>query len=479
MINQEIDKKITAWISEHREQLIEQWMELCRIPSVRGAAEPAAPFGKACAEALKASADLFKQYGFETRLEKERGYAISSYGEGEKTIALVAHSDVVPVGDDWTVTAPFEPKLIDGFLYGRGCGDNKSGIMEALCVLSIIRDLKLPVKSRLWAVVGSAEESGMEDMQSFAKNERMPDLSIAPDAAYPCGIGEKGICRAWVRSGETLTAIRDFHGGQAMNVVLGQATVTLNNTPAIKAELTERIAGNEAFSLTEEGESLQFSAIGRSAHAAAAARGVSATLVAAELLKDCASLPRSDRAVMQAVAERLASPYAEGMDLSHEDPDFGKLTVANGMVKVEDGHLCIGFDFRYGITLPPEELEERFAKCWTAAGWTVAEIANRPGFSTDPDSPIPAIFTEIYNTMTGKDRQPTRLSGGTYCRCLKNAFSVGDRAADPDSTAVAPELPIGHGGAHQPDERISVDDVFYAVRILVHCLLECDKKLNQ
>ena len=479
MIDQELDQKIVVWLKEHREELIEQWMELCRIPSVRGQAEPSAPFGKACAEALAASAGLFERYGFETRLERERGYAISSFGEGEKTIALVAHSDVVPAGDGWTVTEPFEPKLIDGVLYGRGSGDNKAGIIEALCTLAIIRDLKLPVKSRLWAVVGSAEESGMEDMLSFAQNERMPELSVSPDAGFPCGIGEKGIYRAWVRSGETLSAIRDFRGGQAMNVVLGQATVTLDNTPTIKEELQQRIAGSEAFTLTAEGDTLQLSVIGRSAHAAAAARGVSATLVAAELLKDCESLPQSDRAVMQAVADRLVSPYAAGMGLAHEDPDFGQLTVANGMVKVEQGHLCISFDIRYGTSMPPKELEERFTKSWTAAGWTVENGVNRPGFNTDPDSPFPAIFTEVFNTMTGKDRQPTRLSGGTYCRCLKNAFSVGDRAADPNSTTVVPELPTGHGGLHQPDERIAVDSVFYAVRILVQCLIHCDEELNK
>lgn len=478
MIHQEINQKITVWLNEHRAALIEQWMELCRIPSVRGAAEPGAPFGKGSADALAASAKLFEAYGFETRLENESGYAISSYGEGEKTIGIFAHSDVVPVGDDWTVTQPFEPKLIDGVLYGRGSGDNKSGIIEALCALAIIRDLKIPFKSRLWAVVGSAEESGMEDLYAFTEKEPMPELSISPDAAFPCAVGEKGIYRAWVRSGEKLTAVKNFFGGEAMNVVLGKATVLLQNTPALKAELQKKIADNEAFTLTDEGDLLRLLVLGRSAHAAAAGRGVSATFLAAELLADCKALPRTDRTVLQAAAERLCSPYAEGMGLAHEDPVFGKLTAANGMVKMEDGHLCISFDFRYGIALPPKELEERFEKSWKAAGWGIEDGVNRPGFNNDPESPFPAIFTETYNALTGKERQPVRLSGGTYCRCLKNAFSVGDRAFDPDSTVTAPELPEGHGGAHQPDEYVIVDQVFHAARILVHSLLACDEELN-
>lgn len=479
MINQELDQKIKQWIDEHREQLIAEWMELCRIPSVQGKAEPGAPFGKDCAEALAASAKLYEKWGFDTRLEAESGYAIASFGEGKKTIGLLAHSDVVPVSDDWTITKPFEPLLKDGVLYCRGAGDNKSGIIESLIALSALRDLKIPLKSRLWAVTGSNEESGMKDLRTFAKNEPMPDLSFSPDAGFPCGIGEKGIFRAWVESDGTLEAIIDFQGGQAMNVVLGKAEITLKNIPGLKEELLEKTAENEAFILTEQGDTLHLLSIGKSAHAAAARRGVSATYLAANLLADCESLPDSDRIILKAAADRLSSPLGIGMGLSHQDSLFGPLTAANGMVKMEGGHLWVSFDFRYGISLDPRLLEETFENSWRVSGWTVREKVNRPGFHTDPESPVPAILTEIYNTMTGKDRKPVRLSGGTYCRCLKNAFSIGDRAADPESTAVAPELPDGHGGAHQPDEYMIVDNLFYAARILIQFLLACDEELNQ
>lgn len=479
MIHKELDQKIVNWLNERREQFIEQWMELCRIPSVQGKAEPNAPFGKACAEALNASAKLFEQYGFDVRLEKESGYAVASYGEGEKTIGLFSHSDVVPAGDDWTVTQPFEPLLKDGFLFGRGTGDNKSGIMESLIALTVIRDLKLPFKSRLWAVIGSNEESGMADMRAFAKNETMPDLSLSPDAAYPCGIGEKGIYRVWAESGKALETVLDFRGGDAMNVVLGKAEILLKNSPALKEELEEKIAENEAFTLTDEGPHLRLLSIGKAAHAAAATRGVSATYLAADLLADCQSLPDSDRTILKAAADRLSSPRGIGMGLSCEDPNFGPLTAANGMVKMEAGRLAIGFDFRYGTAIDPKLLEEGFKNSWEIAGWTVRDGVNRPGFNTDPDSPYPAIFTEIFNSMTGKERQPGRLSGGTYCRCLKNAFSIGDRVADPDDPAEKPVLPQGHGGAHQPDEYISVNAMFYAARVLIHCLLACDEEMNR
>ena len=49
----------------------------------------------------------------------------------DKLLMLCGHSDVVPVGDSWIYTQPFEPIIKGDTLIGRGVSDNKSGEMLA------------------------------------------------------------------------------------------------------------------------------------------------------------------------------------------------------------------------------------------------------------------------------------------------------------------------------------------------------------
>ena len=59
-----------------------------------------------------------------------------------RSLILNGHIDVVPVGplDMWT-RPPFEPERREGWLYGRGSGDMKSGLVAALAALDALERL--------------------------------------------------------------------------------------------------------------------------------------------------------------------------------------------------------------------------------------------------------------------------------------------------------------------------------------------------
>lgn len=474
MINLEYDKKICAWIEAHREKILADWMDLIRIPSVQGEAAPKAPYGVQCARALKEAAKKIEERGFPVRVNEDDGYAVASYGNGEKVIGIFGHSDVVPTGDGWLYTEPFEPIIKDGRLIGRGCNDNKAGVMAAMCVMECLRDCGIPVSSTIQAFVGSNEESGMGDMESYVEKEAIPDLSLVPDSVFPCAVGEKGILRMWAECQTPLSTIRDLRGGDAFNIVLDHVQVVL--PIELEAQLQSKVAEDPALALSVTEEGLLLEATGIAKHAAYPEGGVNATLLAANALLGCDALAAADRKALEAVVRLLNGHYGEGLGIGFTDPDFGALTCANGMVAVEDGKLRVSLDIRYGTTMGGAQLEQLLESAWEKEGWKIVYMNNREGFSADKDSPVPQIMIDLCREISGQELRTYRMPGGTYARYLKNAFAVGTTAAVPNDNK--PEMPAGRGGAHQRDECIGIDNYFQALRILIHAVIQCDRAIH-
>ena len=113
-----LEQKIDAFLQENRDNIVNDLIKMSRIPAVRGEAEEGAPFGKDVARSLEVCAQVARDMGFETTLYSDSGYAVTTFGEGEKSIGFFGHADVVPAGDGWTMCEPFEPTVIDGM---RAC----------------------------------------------------------------------------------------------------------------------------------------------------------------------------------------------------------------------------------------------------------------------------------------------------------------------------------------------------------------------
>lgn len=480
MINHTYDEKICAWLEANRERILQEWMDLVRIPSVRGEAQPDAPYGVECARAVHAAADNFARRGIDVRIAPNNRYAIAHIGSGEKCISIFGHSDVVPTGDGWLFTQPFEPVIKDGMLIGRGASDNKSGITASACVLSMLKECEIPVHNRIQAYIGSNEESGMDDIAEFVKNEPMPDLCLVPDSGFPCSLGEKGILHMWARCDTPFTTILDMQGGTAFNTILDRVTTRIAANDALARELQEKCAGNSEYALNiAENREIELIATGVSQHAAYPKGAVNATWLTAKLLTACENLPSGDKEILKTVESYFATFYGEGLGITYSDPDFGDLTAANGMVAVENGHMKVSLDVRYGADFAPDKLEALLYQRWQEKGWQIVFMDNRPGFRVDPQSPVPEMLKGIYRSLSGNDNGFYYMQGGSYSRCLKNTFTVGSCIIAADKERAGKFLPAGHGGAHQRDEAIDIEGFFLAVRVLAHYVIACDEYLAQ
>ena len=464
--------QIDAYLAAHRDEIVQTLFELIHIPSVKAEPKPHAPFGESCAAALEAAHRLYEREGLATK--KTDSYALAYYGSGAHTLGVFAHSDVVPVNEaDWTVCAPFEPVVRDGFVYGRGSDDNKSGIVASLYAVKMLRELELPFDGKLMLYIGSNEESGMADIAEFVKNEPMPDISLVPDGGYPFSYGEKSILRLYLTSKTAFREVIDITGGKAVNMVLDQVEAQIVDKPRLWDELIRITADDDCITVDRAGDRITVTATGVAAHAAHPADGVNALDILAEVLGKCQSLCENDRAVFGRISALLADCNGASLGVPLTDPAFGALTAANGVVRTESGKLSLSFDVRFGNSSTCQDVLAAI-KQHTSDHWEVQNVRATDGFLLDVNGETPMKILDVYRTVSGQtDAAPFLMGGGTYARHLKNAYSVGTVAW---YKCKNPVLPKGHGGAHQSDEFLCIDAFLEAIKILTATIVECGEK---
>ena len=117
-----LKEQLKDYMEAHRQEMIDDISALVSIQSDRGPAVPGGPFGEGPKKALEKAMEICGGHGFATK--NWDGYVgTADLNDGPSCLDILAHLDVVPVSDGWTVTAPFTPKLVGHKLYGRGAAD--------------------------------------------------------------------------------------------------------------------------------------------------------------------------------------------------------------------------------------------------------------------------------------------------------------------------------------------------------------------
>ena len=136
-MNQEIVKKLEAWLDTHFDELVEDIRRVVSIPSVATHEGGDPPFGADCKRVLDEALTLSKGYGFEIQNYDNRFGAVTlrpGKSAGDE-IGFWGHLDVVPPGDGWQLTQPYAPIVRDGYLIGRGVSDNKGPTIGVMYLL--------------------------------------------------------------------------------------------------------------------------------------------------------------------------------------------------------------------------------------------------------------------------------------------------------------------------------------------------------
>lgn len=111
---------------------------------------------------------LLSEYNFKIdcyEFEKDRPSFIASMDGNDTSlepIVFAGHIDVVPAGKTEWRSNPFEAKIMDGKIFGRGSTDMKSGIACAISASINILDNALPLKRGIKIVIVAGEETGCQ-----------------------------------------------------------------------------------------------------------------------------------------------------------------------------------------------------------------------------------------------------------------------------------------------------------------------------
>lgn len=468
------------WIAEHREELIREIQGAVRIPSVSrpDLAAPGAPFGPECRRVLDHMLARGKAWGFRTRDLDGRAGAISM-GDEEQAIGIVAHLDVVPVGEGW-VYPPFEGTWLpeQQALIGRGADDNKGPGVACLFVMRMIRELGIPMRSGIRLYCGLSEENGMADMRYIRENgERFPGVSLVPDAGFPVNYGQKGSLKGYIRA-RAEGNLLSFRAGSALNIIpdLAECEAAVPLAEALEAEgrLGEDL--RKALETEETPAGVRIRAHGVSGHAAAPENSVNAIHLLCAALTEMGILTGSGRDAVSALAELTADGWCESEGAAFGDEISGKTTLVYSTAELADGLLTVGADCRYSITYDSAALREKLNQAWAQRGFAEAGISVTQPFHIPKEDARVTALQEVYRELTGREDPPYTMGGGTYSREVPDAISFG--FGMPGMKHDLSFLPAGHGGAHGRDEVLWMDKIENGMKLYLGALLALDDLLQ-
>ena len=472
-MDENLNKAIQQWIDDHAEEYIADVQALSRIPSVSRAdlRKENEPFGPDCRKALDWVLNRVKELGFEA--EDHEGYCGSAYlGDKDNAIGAFGHVDVVPIAEGW-IYPPYGATREGDLLFGRGVSDDKGPALSALYAARCIRDLGIPMKHGFHMFFGCSEETGMEDIQYFMKHARIPVKSIVPDCGFPVCIAQKGSLNteAIIPVGESLLS---FEAGLAPNIVPTLAVAELRcDADALTACVAAQNLPEDYITVERIEGGARVSGHGLPAHGADPEKGRNAIKILTQALSHAEGiLDDTTVRAMKAVATLTSGCYGEACGLQGEDPISGRTTTNFGLAKIRDGRLYVRMDARVSIDVDIDEAEKAFAAAVEKLGFTYELDRKNQPFHLKDDDPAVQALTKAYREVTGRDDPNYAMGGGTYSRYLPSAISFGPGLRE---EYVRPELPMGHGGAHQCDEYAHIPSLLKAMLVYVHALIALDQ----
>jgi succinyl-diaminopimelate desuccinylase len=416
--------------------------------------------------------EMAARLGFRVKnVDNHAGYA--EMGDGGELVGILAHLDVVPEGDAaaWDFP-PYDASISDGMLYGRGAIDDKGPAVASLFAMRALRDSGIPLRHRFRLILGLDEESGSRCIKRYNEIEEIPAFSFSPDAIFPVVNAEKGILRVNITKtvrgtdGMADASIARLSGGERFNVVPDSAEASI--ICSREAADAIRNAARRECEITGAPNGLLIRTRGATAHAMEPEKGRNAAAEMVNLLRDLPLAPE-DLELLGTLSRLACRGYdGHGLGVASSDDVSGPLTCNLGILKIAAGEpgekkASAGLDIRYPVTADGEDILARARNAAEREGAELCVHTHKSPLFMPESSRVVRTLSDAYEAVTGNRLPPVSMGGGTYCRFMPNSVSFG------------PVFPGQPELAHQPNERVALEDMRRSTHIFAEALIRFNK----
>ncbi|MBR5047689.1 MAG: Sapep family Mn(2+)-dependent dipeptidase [Eubacterium sp.] len=462
-----MDPMVNEWIDAHIQDLLDDIKRLCSVPSVKGEAKEGMPYGEGPYRSLNLALETAGGYGFATKNYDNYVGAADFDPALPRYLDILAHTDVVPAGEGWTVTEPFKVIEKDGRLYGRGTSDDKGPLLCALYAMRALKETGQTLSKGVRLIMGADEECGSSDIRYYYGIEPEAEMTFSPDGDFPLINIEKGmfhgtICKTYEED-KSLPRLLSLDAGLAINAVPQKAVLRfegLDLTSGDVKKAMEKIQETCQVLCQVSGED-EITVIGASAHASTPETGRNAGLAAVMLALE---LPLSPSAALSYLGKiPVLFPYGvtdgSGIGIRMSDEESHDLTCTLDLFHMDPVSMKFTFDSRTPVMANEENCLQRAKTRIQETGLDCADFSMIPPHVVSSDSPFVKTLLESYETVTGLKGECIAIGGGTYVHNIQNGVAFG---------AIMPGIDTRMHGA---DEFFDIDNIILATRIYADAIL--------
>ena len=457
--------KVDQLLTEMYPQMEEDLCGMLRFASIKGEAQPNAPFGTEIADTLEYCLKMSERLGL--NCGNVDGYMVYADmpGATAEQVGVLGHVDVVPANAaDWTYP-PFSATVVDGKIYARGTTDDKGPMVAALYGALALQKAGIPLTKTIRFLYGGDEESGFGCIKYYLTKHAPPSCGFSPDGKFPVVMAEKGIVQYqlaanWSVDKTDLPLLTSLTCGQAVNIVPDVAEAIFEAPAGSALEGLSQLADIEVESV--DGQVI-VRAKGKAAHASRPDDGENALVYLLTALSQIEFAPAGAKQYTDTLARLFAeSRYGKTLGVADEDEHSVLTTVPSIMALTATGG-ALTCDMRFPVTRKSDYFAQKLQTICAENGLELAKfVASEPMF-LGPDSPIVQSLLKGYRDYTGDNTEPFVMGGGTYARSV------------PNHAAFGPEYPTQVQLAHQADEYITQEQLLDIAKIYARAIYELAK----